>query len=149
MEVERGSNRSHSLENSLWKRLRTRRKAEYNVCKDVDLLTLQSHDYWCAFIANLIKLLIATTIYVASNGRSFNELDTARWLSGKTLEDARFEPRLEQWSPLWIYSTCSFQQSRRVNHWLLPQIREWKPLQNTFKLISCVYKFTVYHNFII
>jgi len=96
MEVDRGSNGSHSLENSLWKRLRARRKVEYNVCEDMDLFTLQSHVYWRAFIANLMKLLRATTIYIAWNGRLFNELDTARRLSGKTLDGARFEPRLEQ-----------------------------------------------------
>jgi hypothetical protein len=78
LEVDRGSNRPHSLENSFWKGLWTLRKADYNVCEDMDLFTLQSHVYWRAFIANLTKLLTATTIYIASNGRLFNELDPPR-----------------------------------------------------------------------
>jgi hypothetical protein len=39
MEVDRGSNRSHSLENSLWKRRRARRNVEYNVCEDMICLS--------------------------------------------------------------------------------------------------------------
>ena len=38
----------------------------------VDLFTLQRHIYWREIIAQLIKLLIATTIYIASKGRLFN-----------------------------------------------------------------------------
>jgi hypothetical protein len=37
----------------------------------MDLFALQPHVYWRACIANLIKLLVATTIYIASNVRLF------------------------------------------------------------------------------
>jgi len=44
----------------------------------MDLFTLKPNVYWREFVANLIKVLIATTIYISSKGRLFNELDTAR-----------------------------------------------------------------------
>jgi hypothetical protein len=46
LEIERGSTRSHPVENSLWKRLRTCRKTDYRMMYDVNLL--------CWFQNNLV-----------------------------------------------------------------------------------------------